>query len=114
MTGSLDENDLGFLLTTTSGLKGIYVPDTAPDGRGSISSTNSNTLLGGFNLQYYVVDSSTVVFIDVDSFALDGSVAQVAIGTFQAQSASGSAGAAQSRMAIVHPPVRAHGALRSK
>ncbi len=114
MTGSLDENDLGTLLTTTSSLKGIYVPDTAPDGRGSISSTNSNTLLGGFTLQYYVVDSSTVVFIDVDSFALDGNVAQLAVGTFQAQSASGSGGAAQSRMAIVHPAVRAHGALRSK
>jgi hypothetical protein len=113
MTGSLDENDLGSLLTTTSSLKGIYVPDTAPDGRGSISSNNSGTLLGGFTLQYYVVDSSTVVFIDVDSFALDGSVAQVAVGTFQAQGASGSA-AAQSRMAIVHPAVRAHGALRSK
>src|ERR1022692_3808763 len=106
MTGSLDENDLGSLLTTTSSLKGIYVPDTAPDGRGSISSTNSGTLLGGFTLQYYVVDSSTVVFIDVDS-------AQVAVGIFQAQGASGSA-AAQSRMAIVHPAVRAHGALRSK
>ena len=114
MTGSLDENDLGSLLTTTSSLKGTYVPDTAPDGRGSISSNNSGTLLGGFTLQYYVVDSSTVVFIDVDSFALDGSVAQVAVGTFQAQSTSGSGAAAQSRMAIVHPAVRAHAALRRK
>jgi hypothetical protein len=113
MTGSLDENDLGSLLRT-SGLKGYYVPDTAPDGRGSISSTNSNTFLGGFTLQYYVVDSSTVVFIDVDSLAQFGGEAyQVAVGIFQAQGASGSA-AAQSRMAIVHPAVRAHGALRRK
>jgi hypothetical protein len=92
-------------------LKGIYVPDTAPDGRGSISSTNSGTLLGGFTLQYYVVDSSTVVFIDVDSFALDGSVAQVAVGTFAAQSASGSA-AAQSHMLLVRPAIRPHAAMR--
>ena len=112
MTGSLDENDLGSLLTASS-LSGVYVPDTAPDGRGSISATNKNTLLGGFTLQYYVVDSSTVVFIDVDSFALDGSVAQVAVGTFAAQSASGSA-AAQSHMLLVRPAVRPHAAMRRK
>jgi hypothetical protein len=107
MTGSLDENDLGSLLRT-SGLKGYYVPDTAPDGRGSISSTNSNTFLGGFTLQYYVVDSSTVVFIDVDSTALDGGAAQVALGTFEAQSSS--SGAAHRAISMVRPTVRPHGA----
>jgi len=112
MTGSLDENDLSFLLTT-SGLDGVYVPDTAPDGRGSISATNNDTLLGGFTLQYYVVDSSTVVFIDVDSLALDGGAAQVAVGTFAAQSASGSA-AEQSHMLLVRPAVRPHAAFQRK
>jgi len=110
MTGLLDENDLGLLLTTSS-LSGVYVPDTAPDGRGSISSTNSGTLLGGFTLQYYVVDSSTVVFIDVDS-SLSGAP-QVALGTFEAQSTP-SGSAAQSHIAITRPAVRPHAAFQRK
>ena len=110
MTGLLDENDLGYLLTTSS-LDGIYVPDTPPDGRGSISSTNSGTLLGGFTLQYYVVDSSTVVFIDVDS-SLSGAP-QVAVGTFEAQSTP-SGSAAQSHIAITRPGVRPHVAFQRK
>jgi len=113
MSGALDENDLGFLLTT-SPMKGVYVPDTNGDGRGSISSTNSGTLLGGFTLQYYVVDSSTVVFIDVDSASADDGAAQIAIGTFQGQS-SQSGSVAKSHMAFVHPAlIHPRAALRSK
>ncbi len=110
MTGSLDENNIGDPLKPST-LSGTYVPDTTSDGRGSISATNNNTLLGGFTLQYYVVNSSTVVFIDVDSTALDGGAAQVAVGTFESQSGSGAGGAAQSRISVVHPVVRPHGAL---
>jgi hypothetical protein len=107
MTGTLDENDIG-APQPTSKLSGIYVPDTNADGRGSISSNNSKTLLTGFTLQYYVVDSSTVVFIDVDSTALDGGAAQVALGTFEAQSSS--SGAAHRAISMVRPTVRPHGA----
>ena len=113
MNGTLDENAIGGPQPTST-LKGVYVPDSSADGRGSILATNNNTLLGGFTLQYYVVNSSTVVFIDVDNAATEAGAAQVAVGTFQAQSSSGSAAAAQSRMAIVHPAFRAHGALRGK
>jgi hypothetical protein len=111
MVGVLNENDLTIPCPNpTSGcytLLGTYTPDPTPDGRGSIVAVTPGSLIGGLSLEYYVVDGSTMLFVEGDS-------SQVAIGTFQAQSASGSGGAAQSRMAIVHPPVRPHGALRSK
>ncbi|MGA2456872.1 MAG: hypothetical protein ABSF85_04840 [Terriglobales bacterium] len=107
MSGIVDENDVACQLNFNSGLKGIYIPDSAADGRGSIGVLTSDTLIGGLTLQYYVVDGSTMLFIEVDSN-------QVAVGTFQAQSATSSAAAAQSRMAIVHPAIRAQGALPSK
>jgi hypothetical protein len=112
MTGTLDENDIGDLAPTSS-LNGTYTPDTNGDGRGSITAPTTGTfktLLGGFTLQYYVVDSSTVVFIDVDSTALDGGAAQVAVGTFEAQSSSSSAAA----VPMVRPMVRPHAALQRK
>ncbi len=116
MLGVLDENDLTQPCPNPArgcySLFGTYTPDPTADGRGSISVSVPNSLIGGLTLEYYVVDGSTVVFIDVDSSA--NGAPQVAVGTFQAQSSSASAGVAQSRMAIVHPAVRAHGALRSK
>ena len=109
MSGNLDENDLG-TTPATGTLQGVYVPDTTPDGRGSIVSTNKGTLLGGFTLQYYVVDSSTVLFIDVDSQSvLDSNVAQIAIGVFETQSTPGAA-AARRAMFMVHPVTRSRGA----
>jgi hypothetical protein len=117
ITGILDENDLDDL-RPSSNLTGAYVPDSPVDGRGSISATNTNTELGGFTLQYYVVDSSTVVFIDVDSLANDGGEAQLGVGTFEGQSSSGGqamqGAVAQSRIAIVHPAIRSHGAFQRK
>jgi len=111
MTGNLDENDLG-VGPATGSLRGVYVPDTTSDGRGSISSTNSGTLLGGFDLQYYVVDSSTVLFIDVDSNSvLDSSAAQVALGVFETQSSSSSA-AMHKAMFVPRPIIRSHGAMK--
>jgi hypothetical protein len=110
MSGILDDNEFATPIENLP-LSGTYTPDSVSPatGRGLITAPTTGklgTFLGALNLEYYVVDSSTVLFIDVDS-------AQVAVGTFQAQGASGSA-AAQSRMAIVHPAVRAHGALRRK
>ncbi|HSZ61388.1 MAG TPA: hypothetical protein VK828_06305 [Terriglobales bacterium] len=123
MTGLLDESNLG-VPPITSTMVGAYVPDTTADGRGSVSSTNQGTELGGFTLQYYVVDSATVVFIDVDSFAdSGGAAAQLGVGTFEAQNSAASAvaqnaaaqkAAAQSHIAIVHPPIRPHGAFQRK
>lgn len=113
MTGSLDESDIG-VTPTTSKLSGIYVPDTTADGRGSIIATNNATLLGGFDLQYYVVDSSTVLFIDFDSAAADSGAAQVATGTFVAQSSSASAAVAHRAISMVRPLVRSRGAFQRK
>ena len=107
MGGLVDENDLSCQLNFNRGLVGVYIPDPTPDGRGSIGALTPGTLIGGLTLEYYVVDGSTMLFIEGDSN-------QVAVGTFQAQSATASGGAAQSRMAIVHPAVRAQGAPPSK
>jgi hypothetical protein len=109
MTGELDENDLTMPCpdpaTGCSFLFGTY--STPASGRGSIIASVPGSLTGGLTLEYYVVDGSTFLFVEVDQ-------AQLAVGTFQAQSASESGGAAQSHIAIVHPAVRAHGALRGK
>ena len=111
MRGVLNENDLTAPCPNpTSGcyaLLGTYTPDSPVTGRGSIIAVTSGSLVGGLSLEYYVVDGSTMLFVEGDS-------SQVAVGTFQAQSASGSGGAAQSRIAILHPAVRPQGALRSK
>jgi hypothetical protein len=113
MTGNLDENDIG-APQPTSTLTGTYTPDSSADGRGSISATNSNTLFGGFNLQYYVVDSATVLFIDVDSETLDGGAYQVALGAFEGQNSGASATAAHRAISMLHQIVRLHGAMRHK
>jgi len=82
MTGILDESGLGAAPTSGS-MSGAYVPDGNGDGRGTISSNNSGSELGGFTLQYYVVDASTVVFVDVDSEAVNGVGSQLGVGTFE-------------------------------
>jgi hypothetical protein len=122
MTGVLDENDLADLRPSST-MSGVYVPDSPVDGRGTIEANNTNTELGGFTLQYYVVDPSTVVFIDVDSLANDGEEAQLGVGTFEgqnsaaggvAQRAAAQKASAQSHAVIVHPVIRARGAFQRK
>jgi hypothetical protein len=115
MTGILDESGLGAAPTSGS-MSGAYVPDGNGDGRGTISSNNSGSELGGFTLQYYVVDASTVVFVDVDSEAVNGVGSQLGVGTFEGQNSAAGGVAqkavAQSHIAIVHPAIRAHGAFQ--
>ena len=118
MTGNIYENDILISRPLSSTLSGAYAPDgsSPADGRGSISSTNSDTLLGGFDLQYYVVDSSTVLFIDVDAESfLDSDAAQVAAGVFEAQSSSASTSAmavARKPLFMVHPAIHLRGAKK--
>ncbi len=110
MTGILDENDLAYALHSDVGFTGTYTPDPTVDGRGSIlvpTTGSIGTLIGGLTLEYYAVDSSTILFIEVDQ-------GQIAMGTFELQSASSSQAAAQSRISMVRPAVRPHGALRRK
>ncbi|MGO9402095.1 MAG: hypothetical protein ACLPVW_01345 [Terriglobales bacterium] len=113
MTGSLDENDLGYYTNTSGAFTGYYVPDTTSDGRGSISAS-ATSLLTGVTLQYYVVNSSTVLFIDVDTAAVNGVGSQVAVGTFEEQSSTSNAALAQSHIAIIRPALRPHAAFRRK
>ncbi len=104
-------------------MSGVYVPDSTRGRPGHDRANNTDTELGGFTLQYYVVDASTVVFIDVDSLANDDGVAQLGVGTFEgqnsaeggvAQGAAAQKASAQSHVVIVHPAIRAHGAFQRK
>jgi hypothetical protein len=106
ITGILDENDLGAPLAPVT-LTGTYTPDSPADGRGSILVPSARTLIGGLNLEYYVIDSSTVLFIEGDQ-------SQLAVGVFQLQNTPGSAAAAQAHFSTVRPLVRTHTAVRHK
>ncbi|MGB6630845.1 MAG: hypothetical protein WBE52_06370 [Terriglobales bacterium] len=107
ITCKLDENSIlgGELSTNLTGA--TYTPDSPATGRGSITVPNIGTFTGTLNLEYYVVDASTVVFIEVDAD-------QVSVGTFEAQTTSGSGAIAQSHMSIMRPVFRPHAAFRKK
>jgi hypothetical protein len=101
MTGVLDENGILSGPLSPASLSGTYAPDSPATGRGSITVPTIATEIGILDLEYYVVNSSTAVFIDGDQ-------EQVAVGTFEAQSSSSSAVAAQSRISMVRLAVRPH------
>ncbi|HEY6304084.1 MAG TPA: hypothetical protein VIX14_13575 [Terriglobales bacterium] len=108
MTGILDENSLiGGTLPSISLNPGTYTPDSPATGRGLIVADTTGTVIGGLSLQYYTINSSSAVFIEVDP-------TQVAAGTFEQQSTPGDGAMAQSHVAIVHPAVHPHAAKRSK
>ena len=74
-TGLVDYNDStlsGIALSGNQKMNATYATDATVSGRGVITSNNS------FNLVSYVVDSSTVVFVEVDG-------TQVGLGSFQLQ-----------------------------
>jgi hypothetical protein len=106
MIGVLDENDVGFQLASRVPLSGTYAPDSPATGRGLISVPNLNTFIGTLNLAYYVVDPSTILFVEGDS-------SQVAMGIFELQSSSSTA-AARPAMPMVRSMVRSHAAIRRK
>jgi hypothetical protein len=102
MSGVLDENDQGTLFLGAS-LTGTYTPDSPATGRGGISATASSGYLGGFTLEYYTIDASDALFIDVDT-------SQVAVGTFEGQSGvsagANNTAAVHRAESVVHPFVR--------
>ena len=106
MTGSLDENTTFVGPIHNSSLSGTYTPDSPATGRGAISVSTPRTFIGGLSLEYYVVNSSSAVFIEVDN-------SQLSVGSFEAQS-PGSAGAALSRITIRRPAVRSHASWMRK
>ena len=103
MTGILDENDEGSLVGNLQ-LTGTYTPNSSTPGRGSIVVPSLGTPLGGLTLEYYVIDSSAVLTIELDG-------GQVSAGSFELQSSSAvgptqGLAAAHRSMFVVHPLTR--------
>ena len=105
LIGVLDENDLALQLVSAT-LSGTYMPDSPATGRGSITVPSINTFIRTLNLEYYVVDGSTVLFIE-------GDANQVALGTFGLQSPS-SAAAVRPVVSMIRRAGGEHAALRRK
>jgi len=104
--GFIDENDAGsFQAGLNLGTGGTYTFDATGSGRGELSYPSTGTLIGTLNLNFYVANSSTVIFIDVDS-------AQTGVGTFQLQNA-GDPGAAVAHTANHFSMLRAVAAKRA-
>ncbi|MGB8753747.1 MAG: hypothetical protein WCD06_18295, partial [Candidatus Sulfotelmatobacter sp.] len=83
--GIIDENDEGSLLPGVSlGPNGAYCFDSTGSGRGELVYPETGTLITTLTLDFYVANSSTVLFIDADSGAETG------VGSFQLQNASAS------------------------
>jgi hypothetical protein len=96
--GMLDENDLGGTLAPAT-LSGAYTPAALVPGRGSVAVKSIKTANGTLNLEYYVVDSSTIAFIETDP-------AQVGVGSFELQNAVGALPLAQTHVTMVRPYIR--------
>jgi hypothetical protein len=105
ITGKLDENDIDTPLLPNLSLSGTYSAPTS--GRGSIAVNSIGTLNGTLNLEYYVVDASTVLVIEGDS-------GQATLGMFQLQSVAVSGVKAQSHFAFTRPIFASHGAFKNK
>ena len=98
-SGIVDINDQGQSLTPDQPLNGSYTVDSPATGRGEATTTNFISFI------FYVVNSSTVVFVETDSN-------QVGTGTLELQSVA-TPGTAQARTAVVvHPAILAHAAFR--
>lgn len=89
------------------GTGGTYAFDSSGSGRGLLSYPSTDvTFIGALTLNFYVVDSSNVIMIDVDNGA------QVGVGVFQTQSTPASAGLA--RTAAHFSMLRTTASLRSR
>ena len=109
-SGIYDMNNQGATVFDQS-LGGNTSYSASSNGRGTAAfpnlQTNSNSVIGALNLTFYVVNSSTVAFIETDG-------TQLAIGSFQVQSSSQGqvAVAAQHQFTIARPKRSARAAWR--
>jgi hypothetical protein len=98
MSGLYDANNSGLLTANNSLGNGTY--SVSSNGRGSAQfpslQTNNNSVISALNLTFYIVNSSTVVFIEADG-------SQLATGAFELQNSSGTAMATQARFALTRP-----------
>jgi hypothetical protein len=102
MTGILDENDQGTpqqpqTITNTS----VFQQDSPVTGRGE-AQFNDGTSLTYATIDFYTVDGTNTIFIDVDP-------TQVAVGSFQMQSGTATPAARPGPLTMVRMPV-IHGA----
>jgi hypothetical protein len=68
-------------------------------GDGSIAIPSIATANKMLNLKYYVIDSTTIAFVETDP-------AQVSVGSFELQNAAGAVPLAQTHVSMVHPFIR--------
>jgi hypothetical protein len=90
LSGLIDFNDQG-ATSFAQRFSATYAPDDTAPGRGTVTSPS-------LNLVTYVVDSSTVVFVEVDK-------AQVGLGSLNSQTTSAKANLAVSRLALSPRPL---------
>jgi hypothetical protein len=113
ITGIIDENsDPGSIQALGVALSSGTYGAIDSNGRYGVSAdaatSNTGTLLGGFDLTAYAVDGTTFPFIESDS-------GQVAAGVIVLQNPSASSSAiAHSRMFVVRPPIMPHAASKKK
>jgi hypothetical protein len=95
--GTWDEDDFGVLVSAAP-VSGTYTPASLAPGRGAIAVTvnSTKTQQATVNLEYYVIDSSTIAFIETDP-------GQIGVGTFQLQNVSAATPLAQSHVSAVRP-----------
>lgn len=119
-TGSFEEDDIAEFTNTNGAFSGIidfndqgsvtpgqqfaasYAPDTTISGRGMVTPTTN-----GFKLVTYVVDSSTTVFVEVDS-------SQLGLGSFGLQTPGTKSNMAAMHLAALHVRAGAKAAWRPR
>src|SRR5580704_3002997 len=101
INGILDENAYQAPPVYGLNLVGTYTPDEPPTGRGTIAVPSIATENGFLTLEYYVVNASTLIFIEMDE-------TQGGIGTFGLQNSA--EGGVKSQSLMVHPVLRSRGA----
>lgn len=98
LTGLYDVNNLGYLQSDESLGTGTY--SLGSNGSGTISfpslQTGSNSFISSLNLAFYVVNGSTVVFVETDDN-------QVGTGMFQLQGSTGGTSSAQIHSSFMRP-----------
>lgn len=110
-TGYIDFNDditaqQAESLTPDKSFSATYSTDSTVPGRISITPNNSNA----FNLEAYVVDDSTVAFVETDT----GTNIQVGLGSFSTQNAAAMSNAAARHLTVMRLTAGAHKALKRR
>jgi hypothetical protein len=103
VAGLYDANNFGLVASDLNLGTGNY--SVGSNGRGTISfpslQTDGNSFIGALNLDFYVVDNSTAVFLETDGN-------QLATGAIQLQTSSGASSAAQTRYSFMRPTTHAN------